>query len=407
MRPRQTLLELFSTFLLFEADRFSGWATDSRLRRSMVACLAKPTAEKSTDRPAPEDSEKFWATYWYKRWQADPALDIQAHLSAYLQEACYWSARKTLTTFKVAQYTLSDCFQVAIARVDKVLRGFDPTYGVDLKVYAGISFGRLIQDFLKQQRVIDVCSEGGLLRKLSQKRLTIALETAMFSPQVIAAYLLAWRCFKEIYVPNQPNASKLSKPDAATWRAIAQLYNQERLTQLQPPGVEWTPAMLEKWMADCVKAVRAYLHPPVTSINAPRAGQETGELMDTLAEDKHDTLLTGLIAAEEDEVRQEQKTQINQVFAAALTTLDPQVQQLLELYYAQGLTQQEMAKRLDLKQYTISRRFSKARGILLLALAEWSQATLHIEPTSDVLNAISPVLEEWLMTHYQNPVPPS
>ena len=139
----------------------------------------------------------------------------------------------------------------------------------------------------------------------------------------------------------------------------------------------------------------------------PGAGQETGELMDTLAEDKHDTLLTGLIAAEEEEVRQQQKTQINQVFETALTTLDPQVQQLLELYYAQGLTQQEMAKQLDIKQYTISRRFSKARGILLLALAEWSQTTLHIEPTSDVLNAISPVLEEWLMTHYQNPVPPS
>ena len=281
MRPRQTLLELFSTFLLFEADRFSGWATDSRLRRSMTACLAKSTVEQPVDRPAPEDSDKFWATYWYKRWQTDPTLDIQAHLSAYLQEACYWSARKTLTTFKVAQYTLSDCFQVAIARVDKVLRGFDPTYGVDLKVYAGISFGRLIQDFLKQQRVIDVCSDGGLLRKLSQKRLTIALETAMFSPQTIAAYLLAWRCFKEIYIPNQhipnqPSASKLSKPDAATWRAIAQLYNQERLTQLQPPGAEWNPAMLEKWMADCVRAVRAYLHPPVTSINAPRCGTRDG-----------------------------------------------------------------------------------------------------------------------------------
>ena len=406
MRPRQTLLELFSTFLLFEADRFSGWATDSRLRRSMSACLAK-----STDRPRLED-EKFWATYWYKLWQVNPAdrtLTIQAHLSAYLQEVCYWATRKTLTTFKVTQYTLSDCFQVAIARVDKVLNGFDPTYGVDLKVYAGISFGRLIQDFLKQQRIIDVCSDGGLLRKLSQRRLTAALENAMFSPQAIAAYLLAWRCFKEIYVPNQANSTtKLPKPDEATWQAIAKLYNQERLTQLQPPDAEWTPATLEKWMTDCVKAVRVYLHPAITSINAPLAGQETGELMNTLAEDKQDSLLAGLIAAEDEQVRQQQKTQINQVFTAALATLDPQVQQLLELYYAQGLTQQELAKRLDIKQYTISRRFSKARGLLLLALAQWSQATLHIAPTSDVLNHISPVLEEWLMTHYQSPaLPPS
>ena len=219
MRPRQTLLELFSTFLLFEADRFSGWATDSKLRRSMSACLAK-----STDRPRLED-EKFWATYWYKLWQGNPAdrtLTIQAHLSAYLQEDCYWAMHKTLTTFKITQYTLSDCFQVAIARVDKVLNGFDPTYGVDLKVYAGIFFGRVIQDFLKQQRIIDVCCEGGLLRKLSQRRLTAALENAMFSPQAIAAYLLAWRCFKEIYVLNQANSTtKLPKPDEAAWQAIA------------------------------------------------------------------------------------------------------------------------------------------------------------------------------------------
>jgi RNA polymerase sigma factor (sigma-70 family) len=410
MRPRQTLLELFSTFLQFEADRFSGWATDPRLRRSMTACLAKSAgfAKESVL----EESEKFWATYWYKLWQANPAdrtAIIQAHLSAYLQEICYWATRKTLTTFTVTQYTFSDCFQVAIARVDKVLRGFDPTYGVDLKAYAGISFGRLIQDFLKQQRVIDICSDSGLLRKLSQKRLTIALENAMFSPQVIAAYLLAWRCFKEIYIPDQAHSTaKLPKPNDATWQAIAQLYNQERLTQLQPPGAEWTLATLEKWMADCVKAVRAYLYPGVTSMNAPRAGQETGELMDSLVEDKNDSLLTSLIEAEEEQVRHQQKAQINQVFTAALATLDPQIQQLLELYYAQKLTQQEMAKRLDIKQYTISRRFSKARGILLLALAEWSQTTLHIVPTSDVLTHISPVLEEWLVTHYQSSaLPPS
>jgi RNA polymerase sigma factor (sigma-70 family) len=408
MRPRHTLLELFSTFLQFEADRFSGWATDSRLRRSMMACLAKLTSAETARQASLEDSETFWATYWYKLWRAadraDRAAAIQAHLSAYLQEVCYWATRKTLTTFTVTQYTFSDCFQVAIARVDKVLRGFDPTYGVDLKAYAGISFGRLIQDFLKQQRVLDICSDSGLLRKLSQKRLAIALENAMFSPQVIAAYLLAWRCFKEIYIPDQAHSTaKLAKPDAAIWGAIAQLYNQERLTQLQPPGAEWTPALLEKWMADCVKAVRAYLYPGSVSINAPRAGQETGELLDSLAEDKHD-LLTSLIESEEDQVRQQQKAQINQVFTAALATLDPQIQQLLELYYAQNLTQQEMARRLD----TISRRFSKARGMLLLALAEWSQTSLHIVPNSDVLTHISPVLDEWLVTHYQSSaLPPS
>lgn len=39
MRPRQTIIEMFSTFMQFEADCFSGWACDLKLRRSMQSCL--------------------------------------------------------------------------------------------------------------------------------------------------------------------------------------------------------------------------------------------------------------------------------------------------------------------------------------------------------------------------------
>jgi hypothetical protein len=53
-----------------------------------------------------------------------------------------------------------------------------------------------------------------------------------------------------------------------------------------------------------------------------------------------------------------------------------------------------------MKQYTISRRLTKARETLLLALAQWSRDTLHITLTSDVLKDTSTVLEEWLQTHY-------
>jgi RNA polymerase sigma factor (sigma-70 family) len=203
-------------------------------------------------------------------------------------------------------------------------------------------------------------------------------------------------------VPDQVKSTyKLPKPTDAVWQAIAQLYNKER-SQLPVPGAECSPATLEKWMQDCVKAIRLYLYPALTSINAPRAGQDSGELIDTLAEDQHNSLLADLIAEEEQQVRQHQQTQVNQILSAALATLDPQVQQLLELYYAEGLTQQEMAKRLDMKQYTISRRFSKAREALLRSLAQWSQETLHVVPTSDVLNHMSTVLDEWLATYHRS-----
>jgi hypothetical protein len=61
MRPRQSLTEIFSSFIQFEADRFSGWATDFKLRRSMQNYLVQI--------PEVNSSENFWALYWYKLWQ--------------------------------------------------------------------------------------------------------------------------------------------------------------------------------------------------------------------------------------------------------------------------------------------------------------------------------------------------
>ncbi|MBN3892553.1 MAG: hypothetical protein HWQ43_26555 [Nostoc sp. JL31] len=46
MQPRQGIVEIFSTFVQFDVDQFSGWATDAKLRRSMKVCLESST-EKS------------------------------------------------------------------------------------------------------------------------------------------------------------------------------------------------------------------------------------------------------------------------------------------------------------------------------------------------------------------------
>ncbi len=81
MHPRQSIIEIFSTFVQFAADRFSGWATESNLRRSIQSCV--------THTPQ-ETSEYFWALYWYKLWQvAETKFLAKQHLTAYLQESCY------------------------------------------------------------------------------------------------------------------------------------------------------------------------------------------------------------------------------------------------------------------------------------------------------------------------------
>lgn len=392
MRPRQTIIESYSTFVQFDADRFQRWAIDPKLRRSMQSCLA--AFEPQT--------EEFWALYWYKTWQNQDLNNLASeHLAAYLQEACYWAAQKTTASLASMQYTLADCFQIAIARFELVLKNFNPNQGFGLKSYASATFSSSIKEILRQRHEADICTDWALLRKTSQKRLIESLQNAGLSLK-ITNYVLAWNCFKTIYVPIQASrTSRLPKPDRATWEAIAKLYNTQRTNSLPSPQSESSAEDLEKWLSACAKAVRSYLYPTLTSINTPKP-EQSGELLDDLP-DLQESLLTEIIAAEEEQDRRIQQTQINTVLAAAVAKLEPQAQKLLQMYYGESLTQQQMAHQLQLKQYTVSRQLTRSRESLLLAIAHWSQDLMHISLNSDLLKNINTVLEEWLQNYYSQP----
>lgn len=393
MRARQSTIELFSTFLELDASRVIGWATDAPLRRHMINSIAQLSQ--------PEQSEDFWVFYWHKLWQNAPSSLVQGHLSAYLQEACYWAAHKTVTGIASSQYTLSDCFQMVIMRVDRVLKGYKPNMGFSLKTYGGAVFSSELKEMLRQQNEIDICTNWRLLKKLSQKRLIQSLQNAGQSAEAIERYVLAWKCYQELYAPQQPSGTRrLQKPPESTWLTIAQLYNELRLTQLTTPGAESNPEMIENWLSSCAKAVRAYLYPNITSLNAPRGEDEGSELQDILPQLKQESYISEIIASEEQLDRQSQQAQISNVLVKAIQELDSEAQKIIQIYYAQGLTQQQIAKELGVKQYTVSRRLTKARDTLLLKLATWSQEAMHISLNPSVLNYINTVLEEWLQVHY-------
>ena len=395
MLPRQGIVKIFSTFIQFDGDRFGHWARDSRLHRNMTKLLTKTSSS--------EASENFWVIYWHKTWQDRPGGIAQQHLSAYLQEVCFWATNKTIFGFTSSQYTVADCFQVAIARVDKVLKGFDPHQGYSLKNYAKITFSNLIRELLRQRREVDICSDWALLRKLSQKRLEQSLKNAGLPTDTTERYILAWNCLKTLYVPNRASSTRrLTKPSKETRLAIAQLYNREHTTQLSASAEKVSAETLEAWLLACVKAARAYLYPNVTSLNQPRPGYDSGEVMDSLSGEIDDSLLTEMIVTEEVQERDRQQVEMSKVLIAAINTLKQDEQKLLELYYARQSTQAEIARELETKQYNISRKLARVRKYLLKSLAQWSQEKLHISLTSDVLNDISALLEEWLTGYYQN-----
>ncbi|MEA5601587.1 sigma-70 family RNA polymerase sigma factor [Nostoc sp. UHCC 0252] len=383
MQPRQGIIEIFSTFVQFDADRFSVWATDSKLQRSIKRCLEQYPQQKS---------DNFWVLYWYKIWQIESSPLAVGHISAYLQEVCYWVSRKIAVNF-ISQFSIADCFQIAISCIYKILKNFNPEYSTNLKSYAEYAFERFLKDSLRLGKEADICTDWALLHKISRKRLVDSLKNAGLNSQIINNYVLAWECFKELYTSDNQTIRQLGKPSTITWQTITQLYNRQSLSQL-------TPETLEKWLSTCAKAVRDFLYPKFVSVDAPINGQESGNLLDILPADLPASLLTEIIAQEESTTRQTQQAQLNQVLMDALAALDIQAQKLIQAYYQQKLTQQQIAQQLEMKQYTVSRRLTTIKRSLLTTLSQWSIDSLHISPTPVVLDAISKSLEEWLNNYY-------
>lgn len=392
MRPRQEIIDIFSTFIVFDADRLQGWVTEPRLRRSMERCLTQLSQS--------ERSEAFLELYWYKAWQMQASSLAQSHLAAELQEVCYWAAFKATRWVESVEYSFSDCFQVAIASLEKVLQSFDPKRNISLKGFANLKFRSVIKDTLRQRWIADICTDWALLHKLSKKRLIESLQNAGLASDKIQQYVLAWTCFNTLYAPTETlrrtrTTRKIVKPDQKTWEAIATLYNQYRHTQLSATTPAVSSSDLEKWITACATAARQYLYPSWTSINAPKRGQESGELLDDLPDNVEPV---AAMIAEEEAIA---TNQVNAVLLDAIKQLEPSLQQLLQLYYVQGLSQQQIASQLQVQQYTISRQLTKIKRSLQQYLIQWSQETLHISPNLDVLESLSTMLEEWLKVHYE------
>jgi RNA polymerase sigma factor (sigma-70 family) len=396
MQPRRTVTEIFSTFVGFENDRFQQWLTEPALRRNLQR------QEAFDETQADGTTQDFWVLYWHRVWGDGTTNGVQRfaleHLTAYLQESCYWVAQRTARQRQGIQYGVADCFQMAIATVPALLKSYSPAQGASLATYARLCFSNAIRDVLRQQREMTSRSDWGLLRKVSQKQVIEALQASGLGAEQIAAYRRAWMAYKTCWAGQTAATRQLSAPDAQTWQAIASLYNTQLSSESSAAMATVTAATIEQWLKELVRALRRFLNPAVVSLNVPKF-EDGGERQDDLPAAAGDNPWTALVQREELQARQHQRTQISDRLQTATAALKPQDRQLLVLYYVRNNTQQQIAEQLQVKQYTVSRRLSRIKESLLLTLATWSQETLHISLTSPVLKQVSIVLEEWLQNN--------
>jgi predicted DNA-binding protein (UPF0251 family) len=142
-------------------------------------------------------------------------------------------------------------------------------------------------------------------------------------------------------------------------------------------------------------------------LNVPKLGLESGhEIQDDLADPLQESLLSELVAQEEQQERQQQQKQLRHEIVTAIGHLEAQPQEVVRLYYQEGLTQQQIMQVLNLSQATVSRRLTKAREAVLLTLVQWGQQTLNRPPDPNLIKDMSAALEEWLEFYYGslNPV---
>ncbi|WP_233787306.1 sigma-70 family RNA polymerase sigma factor [Dulcicalothrix desertica] len=387
---------MFSTFAQLEGNKFSRWVTDTNLRRSILSYL--------NSSPEVDNSEKFWALYWYKSWQNNCNSLAKMHLLAYLQEPFYRASEKITTKYANNQYGLADYFQIANAEVEIILKDFNPEKSSNLRYYAVMVVSSRFREILRQRKEVNICTNWVLLRKVTKKIILEALNTAGLSPTAINQHRLAWVCFKELYVYQSSGTKKLPEPNRQLWSAITDLYNRERQTQLGFSTPKSTSEEIERWLTQTAVYIRAYLFPSVKSLNTVTVNSQDAETLD-IPDLSSDSLLADIIIKEDIQNREQQVLQMSSAISNALQLLDSDSQEILRLYYQEELTQQQIVQRLQRSQPTISRRLVKGRESILAALVEWRQSLspdLNNSVDSTLIEDISIALEEYLRIHYGN-----
>ncbi|RCJ32606.1 hypothetical protein A6769_27420 [Nostoc punctiforme NIES-2108] len=376
---RKTLVEMFSTFLkIVDHNNYPvlTWQTDPRLKRNIEDMIAQDPAAK----------EEIWARYWLQEALQNRLNSLaKGHINFYLEETFYWVARKIKIKFTSNDLTWMDYWQIARAitatELIRVLGNYDFN-STKLKTYAQMRITTVVLDKVRVGRDLNKYSDWALLRNITKKSLRQALQKININEQQESPYLLAWSCFKEIYVPSTTVQShRLSAPSSQQLTMMAERYNQLR----SPLSISEDISHLDikKLLETCIQAVRDNSKTPViSSLDAPNI------TVDNL-----------LIQIPDDEEEDENVQSLNQVLVNAFNELPADKKNLLILNHGLELIQADIGQIFNLKQYQVAREIKRLHKLLLQELAEWGIQNLGITLTLQEIDQKSKEMYRWLIPY--------
>ncbi len=387
MNKREEIIQKFSSFLSFQdknSNRNLFWQTDPRLERRMRA-IAESNLEAQAD---------FWARYFLKiAKEIAPIPDIKIaentsqlllssgmagkHLSAYLQEACLWTAQTLYRKFVFLRhkYSLEEYFQIgnsAASPPTKILRNFNFEYShTNIEGYARTAIIRAVKNQIYQQDVEakrTKFSDYALLKDLSNKELKECLMSAGINQEKINLYCIVGQCFNEIYQPTDGLSGRsLGKPNQSQLQEIALYYNQ-RCNQLNLHTQIATAEEIQEMLITCIQLAREYRTKRFFPL-----------------EDKDENIIDSRANPLDIAIEQEERNEVYLLVYKLFARFSETSQFMFKLWLGLNLTQTEIAMVLKnkypefQKQYQIARQLAKAsKNLLSDFIQEWNQANPEI-----------------------------
>ncbi|MDY7002495.1 MAG: hypothetical protein SWX82_00595 [Cyanobacteriota bacterium] len=393
MRKRITLEEKFSTFIEVDGVKdypYIGWISDNTLKKNIKKIVKADS----------QINEQYLSIYLYKIAQQNhypesgkipnkQSLIASHHLSAYLEENCYYQALKIYQKLQPYNYNITKVgiFLMAreVAANPEAFKDYNSSIS-SFKTYAGNKIYVKVIDRLRQGRDQEKYSDTGLLRNVSITKVKESLNLADIKEEEKRRCLLALQCFKKKYFPTKKQGSKqLQTPSIKDLEGFAKLYQ-----KLSPEKEKITGLEIRRLLDICLQALKRARKKTFISLD----GIDIEKDWENVANNNH-------IYQQE---RLYLQQQIHRVLIDVIQGLPDEAKTIFELVFGLNINQEDVGKYfIGRDQSSVGRRIKTQTKKILQAVGIWSQKNWQITLNSEQLKVMDKELEPYLENYFKTP----